>query len=112
MTLRLLQAGRFEQGERDSSPGFSKDHTEFNSAEDDRPVHPVVLTRPFYLATTEVTVGQFRKFVTATGYKTTAEQSEHGAIGWDPTPPAAQPKAVATFRDGGGVSLEKPGYPQ
>ena len=72
MKLQLLEAGRYERGERDPKPGFSKDHTDFNPG-DDRPVHPVVLTKPFYLATTEVTRGQFREFVEATGYVTTAD---------------------------------------
>lgn len=38
------------------------------------PAHRVRLTKPFYIGATEVTVGQFRKFVEATGYKTEAEQ--------------------------------------
>jgi sulfatase modifying factor 1 len=112
MTLRLLPAGRFEQGESDTALGFSKDHTDFNTADDDRPVHPVVLTRPFYLATTEVTVGQFRKFVEASGYKTTAEQSKLSAIGWDPVPPPGQPRHIGTFRDGGGFHWRNPGFSQ
>jgi formylglycine-generating enzyme required for sulfatase activity len=37
------------------------------------PVHRVTLSRPFYLGQTEVTVGQFRAFVEATGYRTDAE---------------------------------------
>src|ERR1700722_416719 len=76
MTLRLLAAGSFEMGEADPAPGFYKDHVDFNPDNDERPAHPVVLTRPYYLATTEVTLGQYRKFVAATGYKTTAEQSD------------------------------------
>ena len=112
MTLRLLPAGRFERGESDTAPGFSKDHVDFNSAEDDRPVHPVVLTRPFYLAATEVTVGQFRKFVAASGYKTTAEQSKQGAVGWDPKPPPGLPLHLGTFRDGGGFHWLNPGFDQ
>ena len=38
------------------------------------PAHRVRLTQPFYIGTTEVTVGQFRQFVEATGYKTEAER--------------------------------------
>jgi len=112
ITLRLIPAGRFERGEPDSAPGFSKDHTDFNTADDERPVHPVVLTRPFFLATTEVTVGQFRAFVAATGYKTTAEQTERGAVGWDPLPPPGRPEHIGTFRDGGNFHWLNPGFPQ
>jgi formylglycine-generating enzyme required for sulfatase activity len=43
------------------------------------PAHRVRLTRPFCMSATEVTVGQFRQFVEATGYKTEAEQGlNHG----------------------------------
>src|SRR5262249_33414521 len=40
--------------------------------------HEVEITQPFYLGQTEVTVGQFRQFAKATGYKTQAER-EGGA---------------------------------
>jgi formylglycine-generating enzyme required for sulfatase activity len=42
------------------------------------PQHEVEITQPFYMGQTEVTVGQFRQFVKATGYKTQAER-EGGA---------------------------------
>lgn len=41
----------------------------------------VELTRPFYLGIHEVTVGQFKKFVEATGYKTEGESDGTGAYG-------------------------------
>lgn len=111
MKFRLLDAGRFEMGERDLSAGFHKDHTSFNS-QDDRPRHPVVLTKPFYLATTEVTVGQFRRFIQDTGYQTSAEKNELGAVGWDPKPPADNPRYVSTFRDGDEFNWKQPGFAQ
>ncbi len=43
------------------------------------PAHRVRLTKPFYMGATEVTVGQFRKFCEASGYKTEAERGlNHG----------------------------------
>ena len=42
------------------------------------PPHEVEITQPLYMGQTEVTVGQFRQFVKATGYKTQAER-EGGA---------------------------------
>ncbi|MBN1211000.1 MAG: formylglycine-generating enzyme family protein [candidate division Zixibacteria bacterium] len=45
--------------------------------EDELPVHEVMLDA-FYISKYEVTVGEFREFVKATGYKTTAE-TEGGA---------------------------------
>ena len=112
ITLRLIEAGRYDRGEPDAAPGFSKDHVDFNTADDDRPVHPVVITRPFYMAATEVTVSQFGKFVAATGYRTTAEQNKLGAVGWDAKPPPGRPEHLGTFRDGGGFHWKNPGFPQ
>jgi formylglycine-generating enzyme required for sulfatase activity/predicted Ser/Thr protein kinase len=40
----------------------------------EQPQHRVVLTKPFLLSATEVTTGQFKKFVAATSYKTEAEK--------------------------------------
>jgi formylglycine-generating enzyme required for sulfatase activity/predicted GH43/DUF377 family glycosyl hydrolase len=43
------------------------------------PAHRVRITKPFYMGTTEVTVGQFRQFIEASGYQTEAEQGlNHG----------------------------------
>ncbi len=41
----------------------------------ERPQHRVVITKPFQLGATEVTVGQFKKFVEATGHQTVAEKN-------------------------------------
>ena len=42
------------------------------------PQHRVTLTRPWLMGTTEVTIGQFRKFIEATGFVTLAERSGFG----------------------------------
>ena len=44
----------------------------------ERPRHRVLLTKPFWLGATEVTLGQFRKFVEATKYQTGAEKQPVG----------------------------------
>lgn len=41
---------------------------------DEGPQHRVVLTKPFRLGATEVTVGQFRRFLGSSGYKTETER--------------------------------------
>lgn len=47
-----------------------------------RSPHKVRITKPFYFAATEVTVGQFRRFVEATGFKTQVETNGQGGKGW------------------------------
>lgn len=53
------------------------------SRKDNELQHRVRITKPFLLAIHEVTVGQFRTFVDATGYRTDAEGSEPKASGWN-----------------------------
>ena len=48
--------------------------------QDELPLHPVRITRPFFMGATAVTVGQFRQFVKETAYKTDAEKSDGGMI--------------------------------
>ena len=47
------------------------------------PQHRVVITRPFYMGAYHVTVGQFRRFVEASGYRTDSERAGRGADGMD-----------------------------
>lgn len=48
----------------------------------ERPLHRVTISRPFYLGKYEVTKGQFKKFVEATGYRTDAEMDGKGGWGY------------------------------
>jgi formylglycine-generating enzyme required for sulfatase activity len=65
MSLRLVPPGEFQvEGEG---------------------AHAVRISRPFFLGAHEVTVGQFRAFVDATGYKTHAETNPLGGIVWNPS---------------------------
>jgi len=59
--MLLIKGGQFEMGDV-----FG------DGAENERPVHDVTLS-DFYLSRYEVTVAQFRSFVEATGYRTSAE---------------------------------------
>ena len=59
--MQWLPGGRFEMGERNTVP-------------DEFPPHPVELDG-FWIYTTEVTNRQFKEFVEATGYLTTAERA-------------------------------------
>jgi formylglycine-generating enzyme required for sulfatase activity len=71
--LKLIPAGQFLMG---SSPG-DKD-----AEDDEKPWHWVRITQPFYLGVTEVTRGQFRRFVDDAGYQTEAEKDGKGGWGW------------------------------
>ena len=93
MKLRLIPAGAFMMGSPEDEKGRGND---------EGPVHRVRITKPFYLGVYEVTVGQFRKFVDATGYKTEAETDGKGGWGYTGTeekPFKQDPKY--TWRDTG-----------
>jgi formylglycine-generating enzyme required for sulfatase activity len=61
--MLVIPHGAFRMGSEEGEPG----------AEDsERPAHTVRFDRGFAMSRSEVTVGQFRQFVEATGYRTTA----------------------------------------
>lgn len=62
----------------------------------EQPQHRVVLTQPYLMGATEVTVGEFRKFVDDTKYVTEAEKAAAGQ-----PPPAADAPAVKNWREPG-----------
>jgi hypothetical protein len=64
MKFQLIPPGQFLMGSPDSEPG---------RATHEGPQHEVALTRPFYLGAHDVTVGQFKAFVSESGYRTESE---------------------------------------
>jgi formylglycine-generating enzyme len=84
-----IPGGEFEMGDR-WGRGDS----------DEKPVHLVKL-KSFYLSKKEITVGQFRAFVQATGYKTDADTS-----GWGMAWTGNQGTIVK------GANWQNPGFPQ
>lgn len=88
LLLKLIPAGKFQMGS-------SRDEIELLPLQDwffeewqrermyhEAPRHVVEITRPFYIAAHEVTIAQFRRFVNATSYQTTAELDDEGGFGW------------------------------
>lgn len=63
--LVWIPPGGFMMGAPDNEP---------DSRPEEKPQHPVKITKGFYMGKYEVTVGEFRAFVKATGYKTEAER--------------------------------------
>ena len=82
MKLRLIPAGSFRMGGVQPARALVKnlDPDDFKLIQDEHPQHTVRVSHPFYLGVHEVTVGQFRQFVNATGYQTEAEKDSMGAI--------------------------------
>lgn len=68
MPLVLVPSGELTMGSADGQPN-------------EAPVHRVRLTAPFYIGKYEVTQAEFRRFIEATGYRTTAER-DGGAKVW------------------------------
>ena len=65
MKFVRIEPGTFMMGSPEAEEGHAKNETQ----------HRVTLTKPFYMATTDVTRGQFRAFVDESGYKTEAEKA-------------------------------------
>ncbi len=79
MTMVRIEPGEFLMGStREQIDRLLKQFpdTTRDWFDDEQPQHPVRITRPYYLAAHQVTVGQFRRFVDGSGYKTEAEKAD------------------------------------
>jgi sulfatase modifying factor 1 len=74
MKFVLIPAGEFLMGAAESD-GDAEEH--------EKPQHRVRISKPFYLGVHEVTVGSFRRFVSATGHRTFAETHGKGSSGYN-----------------------------
>lgn len=92
MELRLVRGGRFRMGSDPGDPGHRAN---------EGPAHEVVVPRDFLIASTETTVGQFRRFVTETGHVTEAERDAAGGFGMDWTTGRVVQAVGIDFRDPG-----------
>ncbi len=83
MKFRLIPPGKFMMGSSKEEIDFwlkvKQDGWYKELLLSEGPQHEVEITQPFCMEQSDVTVGQFRQFVKATGYKTQAER-EGGAV--------------------------------
>lgn len=87
MELILIPAGDFRMGNEEPVAELLEafPYTERREIENAEPSRPVRISKPFYMGKYEVTVGQFRSFVEASGYRAEAEQDGEGGVGYDET---------------------------
>ena len=88
MRLVLIPAGEFLMGNDESIPSLQKAYplmepVRLEALVDEAPVHRVRLTRAFYMGQTEVTVGQFRRFLKASGYQPESIADGTGGYGYN-----------------------------
>ncbi|MBF0225996.1 MAG: SUMF1/EgtB/PvdO family nonheme iron enzyme [Desulfobacterales bacterium] len=94
MEFILIQPGTFVMGSPESE----------QNREDDEFKHEVTLSNKFYMQKTEVTVGQWKKFIEETKYKTTAEVEGDSLIKFT--------KKDASWKKEKGYYWNKPGFNQ
>jgi sulfatase modifying factor 1 len=100
-----ISAGEFLMGTTEIPTGTTRPGMPAPKRIDNEyPAHRVRITRTFYLGETEVTVAQFRAFVDATGYRTTAEMSGKGG--------SHMSKSNQNFRNNPQWNWRNPGFPQ
>lgn len=88
MVFVPLPAGTFQMGSDETPEALARDYPQYPKERfaqlfDEAPVHTVRITRPFLMARTEVTVGQFRRFIEASGYVPESEADGTGGYGYN-----------------------------
>jgi len=86
MKFRVIPPGEFLMGSSEEEIAklvvSTKNESVTPRIRTEGPQHKVTLTKPFAISKHELTRGQFRSFVEATGYKTDAEKDGHGGYGY------------------------------
>lgn len=118
MQMVLLPAGEFlmggDAGEAELARHFpAYERARLRDLADEAPVHRVRLTRPFYMARHEVTVGQFRRFLDASGHVPESVADGSGGYGYNPRyDPAASRRGDAFEGRDPRYSWRNPGFAQ
>ncbi len=87
MQMVRISAGEFIMGSEESATSLAKDYPQlpaerFHMLHDEAPAHRVRISRDFYMGAHEVTVGQFRQFVEASGFVPESIKDGTGAYGY------------------------------
>jgi formylglycine-generating enzyme required for sulfatase activity len=118
MKFVLVPSGEFMMGSDESPEALASAYPQYGRERflalfDEAPVHKVRITRPFYLGQHEVTVGQFRRFVAASGYQPESEADGTGGYGYNPDyDPAKSERGDAFEGRDPKYSWRNPGFKQ
>ncbi len=118
MKFVRVPAGEFLMGSDESPEALAQDYPQYERKRladlaDEAPVHRVRITRPFYLGQHEVTVGQFRQFVAASGYIPESIADGTGGYGYNPAyDPAKSARGDAFEGRDPKYSWRNPGFAQ
>jgi sulfatase modifying factor 1 len=118
IVLVHVPAGEFEMGSEETplelAASFPRyDPARFGELGDEKPVHRVRITRAFWLGRHEVTVGQFERFVEASGYVPESVADRTGGYGFNAAfDPAMSATGDAFEGRDPKYSWRDPGFPQ
>jgi sulfatase modifying factor 1 len=118
MLFVRVPAGEFLMGSDESPEALALDYPRyprerFFNLSDESPVHQVLISHPFYLGKYEVTIGQFRCFIEASGYVPEAEADGTGGYGYNAGyNPSTSPSGDAFEGRDRRYSWCNPGFPQ
>ena len=118
MPFVLIPAGEFMMGSDESPEALARswpayERQRFSDIADEAPVHRVRITKAFYLGQTEVTVGQFRRFLDASGHIPESVADGTGAYGYNADyDPSTTARGDAFEGRNPKYSWRNPGFPQ
>ncbi|MNR76144.1 Serine/threonine-protein kinase pkn1 [compost metagenome] len=118
MKFVFIPAGEFVMGSDDSAETLARyypqyEQKRFVELSDEGPAHRVRITHPFYLGQYEVTVGEFRRFLEASGYQPESEADGTGGYGYNPHyDPATSKRGDAFEGRDQKYSWRNPGFQQ
>jgi len=118
MVFVRIPAGSFRMGSAESPDTLARaypllERQRFVLLADEAPAHRVHIRRAFYLGQHEVTVGQFRRFIEASGHRPESEADGTGGYGYNPAyDPATTERGDAFEGRDPRYSWRNPGFAQ